>query len=150
MATADPRYGRVRRGNILPYGTLATADQKLRSTYYYHGVRDDNDWPELPVWEPDVEIVDPMDVIHKQEIALIVAILFEDMAPREVKVLRMRFGIGLSQEYTLEEIAEMWGVTRERIRQIEKKALRKFKNPYRIPIMQQMIDFESPYFKRSR
>ena len=149
MATADPRYGRVRRGDILPYGTLANANQALIDAYYRHGVRDDEDWPELPVWEPDAEVVDPIAVIHKQEIATIVAILFEGMPPREVKVLCMRFGIGLSQDYTLEDVGNTYGLTRERVRQIEKKAMRRFKHPDRLPIVRQMVDFESPYFKRS-
>jgi RNA polymerase primary sigma factor len=53
------------------------------------------------------------------------------LSPREEKILRMRFGIGESKQYTLEEIGNVFSVTRERIRQIEKKALRKLKNPGR-------------------
>jgi RNA polymerase primary sigma factor len=53
------------------------------------------------------------------------------LSPREEKILRMRFGIGESRQYTLEEIGNVFHVTRERIRQIEKKALRKLKNPGR-------------------
>jgi RNA polymerase primary sigma factor len=53
------------------------------------------------------------------------------LSPREEKILRMRFGIGESRQYTLEEIGDVFHVTRERIRQIEKKALRKLKHPGR-------------------
>ena len=51
------------------------------------------------------------------------------MTRREAAVLRMRFGIGMTTEYTLEEIGKQFDVTRERIRQIEAKALRKLRHP---------------------
>ena len=51
------------------------------------------------------------------------------LTPREEKVIRMRFGIGEKTEYTLEEVGEHFGVTRERIRQIEQDALRKLRTP---------------------
>ena len=57
--------------------------------------------------------------------------VLSSLSPREEKILRMRFGIGESQRYTLEEIGNVFNVTRERIRQIEKKALRKLKHPSR-------------------
>ncbi len=53
------------------------------------------------------------------------------LTPREEKVLRMRFGIGMSTDHTLEEVGQQFGVTRERIKQIEAKALRKLKHPKR-------------------
>lgn len=55
----------------------------------------------------------------------------EDLTVREAKVLRMRFGLGLNTDYTLEEIGKQFDVTRERIRQIEAKALRKLRHPSR-------------------
>jgi RNA polymerase primary sigma factor len=57
--------------------------------------------------------------------------VLSSLSPREEKILRMRFGIGESQQYTLEEIGNVFHVTRERIRQIEKKAIRKLKHPGR-------------------
>jgi RNA polymerase primary sigma factor len=53
------------------------------------------------------------------------------LSPREEKVIRMRFGIGEKQDYTLEEVGQVFEVTRERIRQIEAKALKKLKHPTR-------------------
>jgi RNA polymerase primary sigma factor len=53
------------------------------------------------------------------------------LSPREEKVLRMRFGIGESKDHTLEEVGAYFRVTRERIRQIEAKALRKLRHPKR-------------------
>ena len=53
------------------------------------------------------------------------------LTPREERVLRLRFGIGMNTEHTLEEVGQQLSVTRERIRQIEAKALRKLKHPSR-------------------
>ena len=53
------------------------------------------------------------------------------MTPREERVLRMRFGIGMNTDHTLEEVGQQFNVTRERIRQIEAKALRKLRHPSR-------------------
>jgi RNA polymerase primary sigma factor len=53
------------------------------------------------------------------------------LSSREERVLRMRFGIGTMREYTLEEIGNRFNVTRERVRQIENKALSRLKNPQR-------------------
>ena len=53
------------------------------------------------------------------------------LTPREEKVIRMRLGIGEATDYTLEEVGEAFGLTRERIRQIEAKALKKLRHPLR-------------------
>ncbi|HPU11783.1 MAG TPA: sigma factor-like helix-turn-helix DNA-binding protein, partial [Ottowia sp.] len=60
--------------------------------------------------------------------------------PREAKVLRMRFGIEMSTDHTLEEVGKQFDVTRERIRQIEAKALRKLKHPSRSDKLRSFID----------
>ena len=57
--------------------------------------------------------------------------VLETLTPREEKVLRMRFGIGEKSDHTLEEVGQNFDVTRERIRQIEAKALRKLRHPSR-------------------
>jgi RNA polymerase primary sigma factor len=57
------------------------------------------------------------------------------LAPREEKVIRMRFGIGERSDHTLEEVGQQFGVTRERIRQIEAKALRKLRHTTRAKIL---------------
>src|SRR5262249_13569022 len=53
------------------------------------------------------------------------------LTPREERIIRMRFGIGMNKDHTLEEVGQQFSVTRERIRQIEAKALRKLKHPSR-------------------
>ncbi len=61
--------------------------------------------------------------------------VLDTMTPREEKVLRMRFGIGEKQDYTLEEVGKVLGVTRERIRQIEAKALKRLRHPTRAKLL---------------
>ena len=79
----------------------------------------------------DESAVQPVDVAVERNLHDIVTEMFALLTPREERVLRMRFGIGVSQEHTLEEVGKQFNVTRERIRQIEAKALRKLKHPSR-------------------
>ena len=62
------------------------------------------------------------------------------LTAREAKVLRMRFGIGMNTDHTLEEVGQQFSVTRERIRQIEAKALRKLKHPTRARKLKTFLD----------
>ncbi len=64
------------------------------------------------------------------------------LTPREAKVLRMRFGIDMNTDHTLEEVGKQFDVTRERIRQIEAKALRKLRHPTRSEQLRSFLDFE--------
>ncbi|MEY3359407.1 MAG: hypothetical protein RI923_667, partial [Pseudomonadota bacterium] len=66
------------------------------------------------------------------------------LTPREAKVLRMRFGIDMNTDHTLEEVGKQFDVTRERIRQIEAKALRKLRHPSRADIMRSFLDSDNP------
>ena len=66
--------------------------------------------------------------------------ILDGLTPREAKVLRMRFGIEMSTDHTLEEVGKQFDVTRERIRQIEAKALRKLKHPSRSDKLRSFID----------
>ena len=69
------------------------------------------------------------DAVNLSELKTAVTATLATLKPREERVLRMRFGIGLKTDYTLEECAVEFSVNRERIRQIEAKALRKLKHP---------------------
>ena len=62
------------------------------------------------------------------------------LTPREAKVLRMRFGIDMNTDHTLEEVGKQFDVTRERIRQIEAKALRKLRHPSRSEKVRSFLD----------
>lgn len=64
------------------------------------------------------------------------------LTPREAKVLRMRFGIDMNTDHTLEEVGKQFDVTRERIRQIEAKALRKLRHPTRSEQLRSFLDLE--------
>ena len=66
--------------------------------------------------------------------------ILSTLTPREERVLRMRFGIGMSSDHTLEEVGQQFSVTRERIRQIEAKALRKLKHPIRSKKLKSFMD----------
>jgi RNA polymerase primary sigma factor len=66
--------------------------------------------------------------------------VLEGLTPREAKVLRMRFGIDMNTDHTLEEVGKQFDVTRERIRQIEAKALRKLRHPSRSERLRTFLD----------
>jgi len=69
--------------------------------------------------------------------------ILDSLTPREAKVLRMRFGIEMNTDHTLEEVGKQFDVTRERIRQIEAKALRKLRHPSRSEKLKSFLDGES-------
>ncbi len=79
----------------------------------------------------DLNAVDPAEAVTLKQLSETVARVLASLTPREERVLRMRFGIGMDEEHTLEEVGDRFSVTRERIRQIEAKALRKLKHPSR-------------------
>ncbi len=79
----------------------------------------------------DEMTLSPHDVVISNDLALQTRKVLATLSPREEKIIRMRFGIGEQREYTLEEVGKYFNVTRERIRQIEAKALRKLRHPQR-------------------
>ena len=88
----------------------------------------------------DTSAVDPMDVVMHKDRKKFMRDFFErELAPREAKVLSMRFGINVDSDYTLEEVGRQFEVTRERIRQIEVKALRKMRNIKRGDVLRQRL-----------
>lgn len=79
----------------------------------------------------DVNMLSPVENATKEGLSEATGIILESLTPREAKVLRMRFGIEMNTDHTLEEVGKQFDVTRERIRQIEAKALRKLRHPSR-------------------
>jgi RNA polymerase primary sigma factor len=77
----------------------------------------------------DENLIEQFDALSQDSLARIVKEILDSIDPREAKILRMRFGIDMDDDYTLEEVGQQYDVTRERIRQIEAKALRKLKQP---------------------
>ncbi len=81
----------------------------------------------------------PVETVLSKDLAAHTGKVLSTLTPREEKVLKMRFGITEDKEYTLEEIGDLLGVTRERIRQIEGKALRKLRHPLRRKSLEELI-----------
>ena len=79
----------------------------------------------------DTENLSPMEASMQAGLRAVVSELLDGLTAREAKVLRMRFGIDMSSDHTLDEVGKQFDVTRERIRQIEAKAMRKLKHPTR-------------------
>ncbi|MDR1498763.1 MAG: RNA polymerase sigma factor RpoD [Rickettsiales bacterium] len=88
----------------------------------------------------DEKVVSPLKAAAYNNLKEITASLLSNLTPREERVLRMRFGIGMDSDHTLEEVGKHFSVTRERIRQIEAKALRKLQHPKRINKLKQFMD----------
>jgi RNA polymerase primary sigma factor len=86
------------------------------------------------------QVVSPLDIVLSKNLSDQTRKVLSTLTPREEKVLRMRFGIGEEREYTLEEVGEYFSVTRERIRQIEGKALRKLRHPLRSKNLKELLD----------
>ena len=82
----------------------------------------------------------PMDAAVQAGLRDIVKDVLDSLTPREAKVMRMRFGIEMTSDHTLEEVGKQFDVTRERVRQIEAKALRKMKHPSRSDKLRSFID----------
>jgi RNA polymerase sigma factor (sigma-70 family) len=78
--------------------------------------------------------------IHNRNLRETTTRVLASLTPREERVLRMRFGIGMNTDHTLEEVGQQFSVTRERIRQIEAKALRKLKHPSRSRKLRSFLD----------
>jgi RNA polymerase primary sigma factor len=88
----------------------------------------------------DKSVVSPAEAVINMNLAEQTRKVLKTLTPREEKVLRMRFGIGEKSDHTLEEVGQDFEVTRERIRQIEAKALRKLRHPSRSKQLKSFID----------
>ncbi len=88
----------------------------------------------------DKKIISPQDAVMSITLSEQTRSVLSTLTPREEKVLRMRFGIGEKSDHTLEEVGQDFFVTRERIRQIEAKALRKLRHPSRAKLLKSYID----------
>ncbi len=88
----------------------------------------------------DKKIISPQDAVMSVTLAEQTRAILSTLTPREEKVLRMRFGIGEKSDHTLEEVGQDFFVTRERIRQIEAKALRKLRHPSRAKLLKSYLD----------
>jgi len=86
-----------------------------------------------------VIVNDCLEEVKRQELKEVMSTVLSSLTPREERVLRLRFGINLNKDYTLEEVGKIINVNRERVRQIEAKALRKLKHPSRSNILKDFL-----------
>ena len=100
----------------------------------------DDDDSHLGDFIEDMNNVAPVEAAMQAGLRDVVKDILDSLTPREAKVLRMRFGIEMSTDHTLEEVGKQFDVTRERIRQIEAKAIRKLKHPSRSDKLRTYLD----------
>lgn len=106
----------------------------------------DSDDTSLKDFIEDSNEYTPMEAVVNDDLKEKVREILKTLTPREEKVLKMRFGIDVASEHTLEEVGKDFSVTRERIRQIEVKALRKLRHPSRSKRLQSFFDDEGDTF----
>ncbi|MBL0849203.1 MAG: RNA polymerase sigma factor RpoD [Candidatus Liberibacter ctenarytainae] len=100
----------------------------------------DEDGSHLGEFIEDKNAVSPVDSAIQADLRETTTRVLASLTPREERVLRMRFGIGMNTDHTLEEVGKQFCVTRERIRQIEAKAIRKLKHPSRSKKLRSFLD----------
>ena len=100
----------------------------------------DEDDTNLGDFIQDVNAIIPLDAAINTNLREATTKILSSLTAREERVLRMRFGIGMNSDHTLEEVGQQFSVTRERIRQIEAKALRKLKHPSRSKKLKSFLD----------
>jgi len=88
----------------------------------------------------DENAILPIDAMIQSNLRETTTRMLASLTPREERILRMRFGLGMNSDHTLEEVGHHFSVTRERIRQIEAKALRKLKHPSRSRVLRSFLD----------
>jgi RNA polymerase primary sigma factor len=102
----------------------------------------DDDDSHLGDFIEDAATIAPVDAAVNASLRDVCADVLDTLTPREAKVLRMRFGIEMNTDHTLEEVGKQFDVTRERIRQIEAKALRKLRHPSRSEKLRSFLESE--------
>jgi len=88
----------------------------------------------------DKNAIQPIDAMIQSNLRETTTRVLASLTPREERIVRMRFGLGMNTDHTLEEVGQQFSVTRERIRQIEAKALRKLKHPSRSRVLRSFLD----------
>jgi RNA polymerase primary sigma factor len=88
----------------------------------------------------DKNTIAPIDAMIQSNLRETTTRVLASLTPREERIVRMRFGLGMNSDHTLEEVGQQFSVTRERIRQIEAKAIRKLKHPSRSKVLRSFLD----------
>jgi RNA polymerase primary sigma factor len=88
----------------------------------------------------DQNAIQPIDAMIQSNLRETTSRVLASLTPREERIVRMRFGLGMNTDHTLEEVGQQFSLTRERIRQIEARALRKLKHPSRAMVLWSFLD----------
>jgi RNA polymerase primary sigma factor len=88
----------------------------------------------------DKNVIQPIDAMIQSNLRETTTRVLASLTPREERIVRMRFGLGMNSDHTLEQVGQQFSVTRERIRQIEAKALRKLRHPSRSRVLRSFLD----------
>ena len=123
----EPSISDVAKQMNLPEDKIRKVWRSARETISLETPIGEDEDSQLQDFVEDPKTLSPEDYTARQNMAEIIRELFHGLTPREEKVIRMRFGIGETDSFTLDEIGKEFGVTRERIRQIEVKAVIKLK-----------------------
>lgn len=123
----EPSIADVAKQMNLPEDKIRKVWRSARETISLETPIGEDEDSQLQDFVEDPKTLSPEDYTARQNMAEIIRELFHGLTPREEKVIRMRFGIGETENFTLDEIGKEFGVTRERIRQIEAKAVIKLK-----------------------
>jgi len=99
----------------------------------------DDDESELGMFVEDNSTPSPAQIVYQQMLRERVNEVLSTLSPREARILRLRFGLDNDRPYTLEEVGQKFGLTRERIRQIEGKALRRLRHPRRARMLREYL-----------
>ncbi len=103
----------------------------------------DNEDSHLGDFFEDINTVSPQESAMMTGLKEVTKGVLDGLTDRESRVVRMRFGIGMNTDHTLEEVGKQFDVTRERIRQIEAKALRKLRHPTRLDVLRSFVDADN-------
>ena len=117
--------------NIPPDRVMKILKVPLNSISMQAPVKDEEEI-QLSDFFEDSRLRDPFDTVIEAQMSTRIEAVLKSLKLREAEVIKLRFGIGIQDKQTLEEIGERFGVTRERVRQIEKSALRKLRHPSRL------------------
>ena len=113
--------------NVFWYNLAIPNQQLVALVFHLLGEGD----TELGALIEDKKSISPLDAVINRDLQEKIHKMLNMLSPKDERILRMRFGLGDEMPHTLEEVGQMFGVSRERIRQIEAQALRKLKHPSR-------------------
>ena len=136
----EPTPEELARKLRLPLESVRKALRVAKEPLSFETPVGDEEGSHLGDFIEDQNAVLPIDAAIRSNLRETTTRVLASLTPREERVLRMRFGIGINSDHTLEEVGLQFSVTRERIRQIEAKALRKLKHPSRSRILRTLLD----------